>query len=96
MVREGLRLILENDGLTVVGEAANGREAVQQVAKLCPDVAAAVTHLCTSSPVECIAKCLNEVTSCSDLACTICTTCACGDAFSRCFDDCRLALPMRG
>jgi len=40
VVRDGLRLLLENqDDIKVVGDAANGRDAVRQVVKLCPDVA---------------------------------------------------------
>jgi len=38
MMRDGLRVILENAGLEVVGEAADGREAVQLAEKLLPDV----------------------------------------------------------
>lgn len=39
VVRDGLRLLLEAQGdIKVVGEAANGRDAVQQVAQLCPKV----------------------------------------------------------
>lgn len=38
LVRQGLRSLLEREGLLVVGEAANGREAVQQVQALQPDV----------------------------------------------------------
>lgn len=39
IVRQGLRSILETeDGLKVVGEAANGEEAVTRVTDLCPDV----------------------------------------------------------
>lgn len=39
VVRDGLRLLLEAQGdIKVVGEAANGRDAVQQVARLCPKV----------------------------------------------------------
>ncbi len=39
VVRDGLRLILESKGdITVVGEAADGRQAVREVSKLCPDV----------------------------------------------------------
>ena len=39
MFREGIRLLLGTQSdLTVVGEAGNGREAVRQVAKLCPDI----------------------------------------------------------
>jgi DNA-binding NarL/FixJ family response regulator len=38
LVRSGLRLILETRGLEVVGEAANGREAVEATRGLGPDV----------------------------------------------------------
>ena len=39
IVREGLRLLLEAQGdLTVVGEAADGRETVRLVKQMCPDV----------------------------------------------------------
>lgn len=38
MMRDGLRVILENAGLEVVGEAADGREAVQLAEKLAPDI----------------------------------------------------------
>lgn len=39
MVREGLRMVLESgDGISVVGEASNGRDAVNLVQKLNPDV----------------------------------------------------------
>jgi len=40
VVRDGLRFLLEaQPDLTVIGDAANGREAVHQVAQHCPDVA---------------------------------------------------------
>lgn len=39
VMRDGLRLLLESeDGITVAGEAANGRQAVLQVKQLSPDV----------------------------------------------------------
>jgi DNA-binding NarL/FixJ family response regulator len=39
IIRDGLRLILESQGdIRVVGEAANGRQAVNEVKKLCPDI----------------------------------------------------------
>jgi DNA-binding NarL/FixJ family response regulator len=39
VVRDGLRLVLEAAGdIEVVGEAANGRDAIQRVAQLCPKV----------------------------------------------------------
>jgi DNA-binding NarL/FixJ family response regulator len=39
IVRQGLRALLENAGLQVVGEAENGRDAVQLAKQLKPDVA---------------------------------------------------------
>jgi DNA-binding NarL/FixJ family response regulator len=38
MMRDGLRAVLEKDGIEVVGEAANGLEAVEQALALAPDV----------------------------------------------------------
>jgi DNA-binding NarL/FixJ family response regulator len=38
IVRGGLRMILEAAGIEVVGEAVDGREAIELVARLCPDV----------------------------------------------------------
>lgn len=39
IVRQGLRLLLEREGFDVVGEAADGHEAVQLAERLRPDVA---------------------------------------------------------
>jgi len=38
LFRDGLRSLLEARGIDVVGEAKNGRGAVEQVNRLCPDV----------------------------------------------------------
>ena len=39
VVRDGLRLLLEKeDDMSVVGEAADGRQTVRQVQRICPDV----------------------------------------------------------
>lgn len=39
LVRQGLKLLLEREGFSVVGEAANGQVAVDLASKVCPDVA---------------------------------------------------------
>jgi two-component system response regulator NreC len=39
IVRQGIKVLLEREGFDVVGEAADGREAVQMATKLRPDVA---------------------------------------------------------
>ena len=38
LVRQGLRSLLEREGFTVVGEAADGLEAIQQTRTLLPDI----------------------------------------------------------
>ena len=39
IVRQGLKVLLEREGFTVVGEASDGREAVRLAQKLCPVIA---------------------------------------------------------
>jgi DNA-binding NarL/FixJ family response regulator len=39
IVRQGIKVLLEKEGLEIVGEAADGREAVQMAARTRPDVA---------------------------------------------------------
>ncbi len=39
LIRQGLRTLLEQHGFTIVGEAADGREATQLAQELAPDVA---------------------------------------------------------
>jgi len=39
IVRQGLKVLLEREGFTVVGEASDGREAVQLAQELSPDIA---------------------------------------------------------
>jgi hypothetical protein len=66
--------------------------ASDRLAKLCPDLAAAVTRLCESSPSECIANCLNEITSCDALQCMFVTVApGCSGLYRRCINACMLA-----
>lgn len=39
IVRQGLKILLERAGFTVVGEASDGREAIRLAQELCPDIA---------------------------------------------------------
>ena len=39
VVRQGIRILLERENFEIVGEAADGLEAVRLAEKLCPDVA---------------------------------------------------------
>ncbi len=39
IVRQGLRLLLQREGFEVMGEAANGQEAIRVARESCPDVA---------------------------------------------------------
>src|SRR5438132_124798 len=39
IVRQGLRLLLQREGFEVIGEAANGQEAIRLASETCPDVA---------------------------------------------------------
>jgi DNA-binding NarL/FixJ family response regulator len=39
IVRQGLRLLLQREGFEVIGEAANGQEAIRVARENCPDVA---------------------------------------------------------
>lgn len=52
MVRQGTRLYLESMGVTVVGEATNGREAVEMAGTLEPDVVIMDIHLPELTGVE--------------------------------------------
>lgn len=52
MVRQGTRLYLESMGMTVVGEATNGREAVELAGALQPDVVVMDIHLPELTGVE--------------------------------------------
>lgn len=52
IVREGTRLYLESQGVEVIGEAANGREAVELARQLQPDVVIMDIHLPELTGVE--------------------------------------------
>ncbi len=52
MVRQGTRLYLESMGITVIGEATNGREAVEMVPQLQPDVVIMDIHLPELTGIE--------------------------------------------
>ncbi len=52
MVRQGTRLYLESMGIAVVGEATNGREAVELAGSLQPDVVVMDIHLPELTGVE--------------------------------------------
>lgn len=52
IVRQGTRLYLESQGVEVVGEATNGREAVEMTAQLQPEVVIMDIHLPELTGVE--------------------------------------------
>ncbi|MBZ0298411.1 MAG: response regulator transcription factor [Anaerolineae bacterium] len=52
IVRQGTRLYLESMGVEIVGEATNGREAVQMVRDLHPDVVIMDIHLPELTGIE--------------------------------------------
>ncbi|MBZ0278658.1 MAG: response regulator transcription factor, partial [Anaerolineae bacterium] len=52
MVRQGTRLYLESRGVVIVGEATNGREAVQMARELHPDVVIMDIHLPELTGIE--------------------------------------------
>lgn len=52
IVRQGTRLYLESQGVEVIGEATNGREAVEMTRELLPDVVVMDIHLPELTGVE--------------------------------------------
>jgi len=44
MMRDGLRAVLERAGVEVVGEAANGHEAIAEVRRLRPEVLVVISR----------------------------------------------------
>jgi hypothetical protein len=65
-------------------------KAKARVAALCPTLKGATfDNLCSQKSSECITKCLNDVTACSDVFCTFCETCDCAtDNFLGCVGKC--------
>ncbi len=61
IVTESLRLYLENAGLNVVGTAASGRQAVEQVKKTRPDVLLLDIRMPDMDGIEALAKIKREV-----------------------------------
>jgi hypothetical protein len=64
--------------------------AKARVGSLCPQLKGATWDgLCQQSDSACVTKCLDEVTSCGDLSCSMCEACDCAsDAFMRCRGAC--------
>lgn len=52
MVRQATRLYLESRGITIVGEATNGREAVEMARSLAPDVVIMDIHMPELTGIE--------------------------------------------
>lgn len=75
-------------------DTATCTSARARVASLCPQLTSATfKNLCTQKGSECTTKCLNEVTACGDITCSMCEGCDCaGDKFSRCMATCQTAL----
>ena len=68
--------------------------AKAQLAALCPTLKGPTFDaLCSGTNSACITKCLDEVTSCSDVFCTFCEACDCAsDRFSQCLGTCTSAI----
>jgi hypothetical protein len=71
--------------------------AKARVAGLCPQLAgAAFDNLCKPTNTLCVTKCLNEVSSCGDMACTLCVGCDCvTDPYTTCLGKCQNLLTQR-
>lgn len=68
--------------------------AKARVAGMCPSLSGATfASLCAQSESACTTKCLNDVTSCSQVSCSFCEGCGCmADAFQTCLAKCQASL----
>jgi DNA-binding NarL/FixJ family response regulator len=60
IVRQGTRLYLESMGVEIIGEATNGRDAVQMTRELKPDVVIMDIHLPELTGIEATRRILHE------------------------------------
>ena len=63
MVRQGLRSLLEKSGIAVVGEAANGHDAIRTAVELAPDVLVMDVAMPRLNGVEATARIAKEAPS---------------------------------
>ncbi|MFB7291430.1 response regulator [Actinacidiphila glaucinigra] len=70
LIRTGFRLILTARGITVVGEAADGAEAVAEARRLRPDVVLMDIRMPTMDGLEATARILEQIPECRVLILT--------------------------
>jgi len=68
MMREGLRALLEKEGLAVVGEAANGREALALSRTLRPDVVVMDISMPDLNGIDATKRLVDELPGCKVVA----------------------------